>query len=83
MGFEVHTDPTAAFYVLADARRFSEDSYKFAFEILDDAGVGVTPGIDFGNNGEGFIRFAYTNSIENITKGLDRIELYLKKRFGI
>lgn len=82
MGFEIKVDPTAAFYVLADARKFSADSYKFAFEILEEAGVGVAPGIDFGSNAEGFIRFSYTNSLENIHIGLDRIELYLKKRFG-
>jgi (5-formylfuran-3-yl)methyl phosphate transaminase len=82
IGFGIKVDPTAAFYVLADAKRFSTDSYKFAFEILEDAGVGVAPGIDFGSNAEGFIRFSYTNSIENINIGLDRIELYLKTRFG-
>jgi (5-formylfuran-3-yl)methyl phosphate transaminase len=82
MGFGIEVPPTAAFYVLADARRFSSDSYRFAFEILEDAKVGVTPGIDFGQNAEGFIRFSYTNSIENINEGLDRIELYLKTRFG-
>ncbi len=82
MGFGIDVDPTAAFYVLADARRFSSDSYQFAFEILEEAGVGVAPGIDFGKNAEGFIRFSYTNSLENIQAGLDRIELYLKRRFG-
>lgn len=82
MGFGIEVDPTAAFYVLADARRFSTDSYKFAFEILEEAGVGVAPGIDFGDNAEGFIRFSYTNSLENIITGLDRLELYLRRRFG-
>lgn len=82
IGFGIEVDPTAAFYVLADARRFSSDSYKFAFDILEDARVGVAPGIDFGGNAEGFIRFSYTNSIENINIGLDRIELYLRTRFG-
>jgi (5-formylfuran-3-yl)methyl phosphate transaminase len=82
MGFKIAVDPTAAFYVLADARRFSQDSYRFAFEILDEAGVGVAPGIDFGTNAEGFIRFSYTNSLENIHAGLDRIERYLRERFG-
>jgi aspartate/methionine/tyrosine aminotransferase len=82
IGFDIKVDPTAAFYVLADARRFSQDSYKFAFEILEEAGVGVAPGIDFGDNAEGFIRFSYTNSLENILAGLDRIDLYLKKRFA-
>jgi aspartate/methionine/tyrosine aminotransferase len=82
MGFGIEVDPTAAFYVLADARRFSGDSYRFAFDILEEARVGVAPGIDFGNNAEGFIRFSYTNSLENILAGLDRIELYLRTRFG-
>jgi len=82
MGFGIKVDPTAAFYVLADARRFSNDSYRFAFEILEEAGVGVAPGIDFGSDAEGFLRFSYTNSIENIHAGLDRINLYLKSRFG-
>ena len=81
IGFGVKVDPTAAFYVLADAGKFSGDSYKFAFDILEETGVGVAPGIDFGNNAEGFIRFSYTNSIENIREGLDRLELYLKRRF--
>ncbi len=82
MGFGIEVPPTAAFYILADARRFSYDSYRFAFDILEDAGVGVAPGIDFGAAAEGFLRFAYTNSIENINIGLDRLELYLKTRFG-
>ncbi|MFH0821831.1 MAG: pyridoxal phosphate-dependent aminotransferase [Pseudomonadota bacterium] len=81
IGFEIKVDPTAAFYVLADARRFSADSYRFAFDILENAKVGVTPGIDFGSKGEGFIRFSYTNSIENIQEGLGRIERYLDRRF--
>ncbi len=82
IGFGIKVDPTAAFYILADARRFSGDSYRFAFDILEEAGVGVAPGIDFGTQAEGFIRFSYTNSLENILAGLDRIDLYLKRRFG-
>jgi aspartate/methionine/tyrosine aminotransferase len=82
IGFDIRVDPTAAFYVLADARRFSKDSYRFAFDILEEAGVGVAPGIDFGDKAEGFLRFSYTNSLENILAGLDRIDLYLKRRFG-
>jgi aspartate/methionine/tyrosine aminotransferase len=51
-----------------------------AFDILQKAHVGVSPGIDFGINGEGYLRFSYANSLENIAEGLDRIELYLKNR---
>lgn len=82
IGFEIMSDPVGAFYILADAKKFSHDSYKFAFEILEDAHVGVAPGIDFGSNAEGFIRFSYTNSIENIEEGLNRIERYIRRRFG-
>lgn len=80
MGFGITVDPTGAFYVFANARRFSEDSYSFAFEILENAHVGVTPGIDFGENAEGYIRFSYANSLANIEIGMDRIEAYLSRR---
>jgi len=42
--------------------------------------VGVTPGIDFGKNGEGYLRFSYANSMENLEKGLNRLEQYFKAR---
>jgi aspartate/methionine/tyrosine aminotransferase len=78
IGFGITIDPTGAFYVFANARRISRDSYKLAFDILEKAHVGVTPGIDFGKNGEGYLRFSYANSMENIEEGLERIEQYLK-----
>jgi aspartate/methionine/tyrosine aminotransferase len=77
MGFVVKVEPTGAYYVLANARRFSDDSYRLAFDILENARVGVTPGIDFGSQGEGFLRFSYANSLENIEEGMDRIQEYL------
>ncbi len=77
IGFGITVEPTGAFYVFANARRFSGDSYRLAFDILEKAHVGVTPGVDFGKNGEGYLRFSYANSMENIGEGLDRIEQYL------
>lgn len=79
MGFSVTVEPTGAFYIFANARSFSGDSYRLAFNILERAHVGVTPGIDFGKNGEGYLRFSYANSLENIEEGLNRIERYLQK----
>jgi len=79
IGFGVAVEPTGAFYVLANARCFGADSYKLAFDILEHAHVGVAPGVDFGPGGEGFIRFSYANSIENIATGLDRIERYVRE----
>jgi len=77
MGLKITVEPTGAFYVFANARHVSDDSYKLAFDILEKAHVGVTPGIDFGKNGEGYLRFSYANSMENITEGMDRLEKYL------
>ena len=77
IGFGITVEPTGAFYVFANAKHISKDSYKLAFDVLEKAHVGVTPGIDFGNNGEGYLRFSYANSLENIVEGLDRIEHYL------
>lgn len=79
MGFTIHTEPQGAFYIFADANRFTNDSYHFAFDILEKAHVGVTPGTDFGSKGEGFIRFSYANSLENIKIALDRVDDYLKR----
>ena len=78
MGFKIDVDPKGAFYIFCDARKFTKDSYKFAFDILEHAHVGVTPGVDFGTSGEGYIRFSYANSLENIKEAMDRIEAYLK-----
>jgi aspartate/methionine/tyrosine aminotransferase len=77
MGLGITVEPTGAFYVFANAKHVSGDSYKLAFDILEKAHVGVTPGIDFGENGEGYLRFSYANSIENIAEGLNRIEAYI------
>jgi len=80
LGFGITVEPTGAFYVFANAKHISNDSYALAFEILERAHVGVTPGIDFGPNGEGYLRFSYANSLENIATGLDRLERYLAER---
>ncbi len=80
LGFGISVEPTGAFYVLANARQFSGDSLSLAFSILEEARVGVTPGIDFGKNAEGYLRFSYANSLDNIKEGMDRIEGYLKRR---
>jgi aspartate/methionine/tyrosine aminotransferase len=80
IGFGITVEPTGAFYIFANARRFTDDSYRFAFEILEKAHVGITPGVDFGPNGEGYVRFSYANSLENIAEGLRRIEAYLRSR---
>ena len=80
IGLGVGAPPTGAFYVLANARRFTSDSLAFAFELLDRAHVAVTPGIDFGANAEGYLRFCYTKSVERIEEALGRIGRVLDER---
>jgi aspartate/methionine/tyrosine aminotransferase len=77
VGLGVGAPPTGAFYVLANARRYTSDSLAFAFDILREAHVGVTPGIDFGRNAEGYLRFSYANSLERIEEALARIGRFL------
>ncbi len=80
IGFVISREPQGAFYVLADATAFAGDSYRLAFDILEQAKVAVTPGIDFGSEAEGHIRFSYANSLENIREAVRRLEVYLAKR---
>ena len=79
LGFKIWVEPKGAFYVFADARMFAADTYRFAFDILENAHVGVTPGIDFGSQGQGFLRFSYANSLDNIKEGLRRLKVFLRK----
>ena len=81
LGFGITVEPTGAFYVLANAKAFSQNSFDFAFDILKKARVGCTPGIDFGSNAEGYLRFSYANSVENIEEGMKRLGRYLAEEF--
>lgn len=79
MGIATRHDPLGAFYALANVKKYTLDSYRFAFDILEKAKVAVTPGIDFGANCEGYIRFSYANSLSNIKEALDRLEVFLNR----
>jgi len=81
LGFGITVEPTGAFYVLANAKRYTQKSFDFAFDILQKAKVGCGPGIDFGSNAEGYLRFSYANSIENIHEAMNRLESYLQENF--
>ena len=80
IGFGVGFEPTGAFYVLANARRYTNDSVRFAFELLEQAHVAVTPGAAFGPNAEGYLRFSYASSVERIREGLARLDRFLAPR---
>ncbi|MBN1418111.1 MAG: RNA pyrophosphohydrolase [Planctomycetes bacterium] len=80
LGFGVASMPQGAFYVLANARHLDPDSRRLAASILREARVAVTPGVDFGPGGEGFLRFSYANSIDRIREGIARIGAWLARR---
>lgn len=83
MGFVIEKEPQGAFYIFCNAKKFTNDAYRFAFDVLENAHVGITPGVDFGTNGEGYVRFSYANSLENIKEGLNRLECFLQRYSGI
>ena len=78
LGFAIPVTPAGAFYLYADCSRFTDDSYTFSQRLLEEAGVAVTPGIDFGSYlPERHVRFAYTTSLENLQEGVRRLRAFL------
>jgi aspartate/methionine/tyrosine aminotransferase len=77
LGFGIAAPPRGAFYVLADARRFEPDSRRLSARLLEEAHVAVTPGVDFGAAGEGFLRFSYAASEEALREALARMATVL------
>ena len=80
-GFTRIAPPDGAFYVYADVSDLTNDSRAFAAEILAEAGVAVTPGLDFDQaRGHGTLRFSYARSTEDIREGLDRLKRFMASR---
>jgi aspartate/methionine/tyrosine aminotransferase len=78
IGFGVPVRPEGAFYVYADISAFDDDSTMFSRRLLEEAGVAVTPGCDFGTNrAERHVRFSYTTSLDQVREGLERMAAYL------
>lgn len=74
LGFDIPVTPTGAFYIYAGCERFADDSAEFALRLLEQAGVAITPGIDFGSHlARSHVRFAYTRSLEGLEEGVARI----------
>lgn len=78
LGFRIPVEPRGAFYMLINARHLGTDSRALAFDLLEKAHIGVTPGIDFGSQTEGFLRLSYANSIENLREAMRRLEQYIR-----
>jgi aspartate/methionine/tyrosine aminotransferase len=80
LGFSIPVTPQGAFYVYAGVERFARDSGTFALDVLEQAGVAITPGNDFGTNqAERYVRFAYTRSMDDLQEGVQRLRSFLHK----
>ena len=80
-GFTDIAPPDGAFYVYADVSRFTDDSRAFAAEILDKAGVAVTPGLDFDPvRGHKTLRFSYARSTADMEEGIARLKAFMAAR---
>jgi len=78
LGFGLSERPGGAFYLYADCSAFTDDSYRWTRELLDVAGVAVTPGRDFGcHSPERHVRFAYTTDLDRLEEGVRRISSFL------
>ncbi len=78
LGFDLPVTPEGAFYLYAGCEKFTDDSFAFAQTLLNEAGVAVTPGRDFGDNQpEKFLRFSYTTSMARLEEGVRRLQAFL------
>ncbi|TDJ02430.1 MAG: pyridoxal phosphate-dependent aminotransferase [Candidatus Dadabacteria bacterium] len=80
LGFKMRSEPEGAFYVFIDASDLNPNSHELAFDILEKARVAITPGVDFGEGGEGYLRLSYATSIPNIKEGIIRLGEYIHSK---
>jgi aspartate/methionine/tyrosine aminotransferase len=83
LGFGIPQSPPGAFYIYADCSGLTDDSYAFALDVLEHAGVAITPGVDFGSHrAREHVRFAYTRPVTRLREGVRRLRDYLSTRRG-
>lgn len=81
LGFDIPVEPQGAFYIYANCEKITNDSYAFCRDVLENAGVAITPGLDFGTHGASrHVRFSYPKPVEVLAEGVARLERYLRSR---
>lgn len=81
LGFDIPVEPQGAFYIYANCEKITSDSYAFCRDVLENAGVAITPGLDFGSHGASrHVRFSYPKPVDVLAEGVDRLERYLRSR---
>jgi len=80
LGFEISAKPQGAFYIYANCEKFTDDSFNWVKKLLDEQGVALTPGIDFGSHRANIhCRFAYTQSLEILEQAVDKMYVFIKR----
>ncbi len=77
LGFKIPIEPAGAFYIYADASRFTRDSLAWCQQVLAETGVAITPGADFGDPTNTHVRFAFTTGIERLQEAVERLRKFL------
>ena len=78
LGFKIPVKPQGAFYMYCDCSTLTDNSMTFAHELLEQTGLAITPGIDFGqNNPESYVRLTYTKDISVLEQAVQRLEQFL------
>ncbi|MBW8327856.1 MAG: pyridoxal phosphate-dependent aminotransferase [Thiobacillus sp.] len=79
-GFAIPTQPQGAFYLYADCTAHTDDSFHFAQTLLEQVGVAVTPGLDFGQHQpQRYLRIAYTQPLPRLIEAIARLDGFLEK----
>jgi aspartate/methionine/tyrosine aminotransferase len=83
LGFDVPVVPEGAFYIYANCRRFTDDTHAFCRDILEQAGVAIAPGLDFGDDDpRHHVRFSYPKPLPLLEEGVRRLHGYLARSGG-
>jgi aspartate/methionine/tyrosine aminotransferase len=78
LGFKIPNTPAGGLYLYADASAFTSNSQQFAIELLEQHGIALTPGLDFGSfRASEHVRFAYTTGMEALEKAVERLDKLL------
>jgi aspartate/methionine/tyrosine aminotransferase len=79
LGFSIPLAPDGAFYIYADCSRFTDNSQTFAAQVLEQTGVAIAPGVDFGDHlSERHVRISYCTSIDNLQEAVARLRSFLR-----
>ncbi|MBE9567956.1 MAG: pyridoxal phosphate-dependent aminotransferase [Proteobacteria bacterium] len=79
LGFKIEVKPQGAFYIYANCEAFTDNSFDWVNRLLEEQGVALTPGIDFGDyRADKYCRFAYTQSVEQLALAVDKIAAFIR-----